>query len=150
MNPTRALPYYGWFVLAASAVCEMLAIGATSYSAGLFVLPLQAEFGLSRADASSSLLLLNVGAVLLASFAGRALDRYPIRLVLCAGAVCFSAGMAAIALTSSLPIMVVALVLPAALGFALLGPMTTATLASRWFYRSLLREAACDLAAKSR
>lgn len=135
MLPLRPRPYYGWFVLAASAVCEMLTIGATSYAAGLFVLPLQAEFGLSRADASSSLLLLNLGAVFLASLAGRALDRYPIRLVMCAGAACFSAGMAAIALTSSLTVMVVALVLPAALGFALLGPMTTATLASRWFFR---------------
>ena len=99
------------------------------------MLPLQAEFGLSRADASSSLLLLNLGAVFLAPYAGRALDRYPIRLAVCAGALCFSAGMAVIALTSSLAVMVVALVLPAAMGFAVLGPMTTATLASRWFFR---------------
>ena len=58
--------YYGWFVLAASAVAELLAQGATSYGAGLFVLPLQAEFGLSRANASSSVLVLFLGAIVIA------------------------------------------------------------------------------------
>jgi MFS family permease len=130
-----ALPYYGWFVLAASAVSEMLVIGATSYSAGLFVLPLQAEFGLSRADASSSVLIIFLGAVFFASPIGRMLDRYPIRLVVCAGAAVFAGALAAIALTSALWLIVLLLLLPAALGFMILGPMTTATLTSRWFFR---------------
>jgi MFS family permease len=130
-----ALPYSGWFVLAASAVCEMLAIGATSYSAGLFVLPLQAEFGLSRADASSSVLILFMGAICIAPFTGRALDRYPIRLVVCAGAALLAAAFTLIALASSLWIMVLALLMPAAAGFMMIGPTTTSTLASRWFFR---------------
>lgn len=136
-TPKRAiaLPYYGWYVLAASAVSEMLAIGATSYSAGLFVLPLQAEFGLSRADASSSVLVLFLGAICVAPFAGRALDRYPIRLVICAGAFLFAAALAIIALASSLWVMVLALLVPAAIGFMMIGPTTTSTLASRWFFR---------------
>jgi MFS family permease len=130
-----ALPYYGWFVLAASAVSEMLAIGATSYSAGLFVLPLQAEFGLSRADASSSVLIIFLGAVFFASPVGRVLDRYPIRLVICAGAAVFAGAFAAIALTSALWLIALLLMLPAALGFMILGPMTTSTLTSRWFFK---------------
>jgi hypothetical protein len=37
----RGLPvYYGWFVLGASTVSEMLVQGVTAYAAGLFVLPL--------------------------------------------------------------------------------------------------------------
>jgi MFS family permease len=130
-----ALPYYGWFVLAASAVSEMLAIGATSYSAGLFVLPLQTEFGLSRADASSSVLILFLGVICIAPFAGRALDRHPIRLVVCAGAALLAAAFALIALVSSLWIMVLALLVPAAAGFMMIGPTTTSTLATRWFFR---------------
>jgi MFS family permease len=129
------LPYYGWFVLAASALTEMLVAGATSYSAGLFVLPVQTEFGLSRADASSAVLIVNLGAIFMAAYAGRILDRYPIRIAVCAGAICFSLALAVIALTSSLWVMVVALFLPLAMGFSMLGPMTTATLASRWFFR---------------
>ena len=56
--------YYGWFVLAASAVCELLVMGATAYASGLFVLPLQAEFHISRADANSSILILYLGGAL--------------------------------------------------------------------------------------
>ena len=58
MRATALPVYYGWFVLASSAVCELLVQGATLYSAGLFVLPLQAEFHISRAAANSSVLIL--------------------------------------------------------------------------------------------
>ena len=54
--------YYGWWVLAAMAVIEMLTIGSTSYSAGLFVLPLEQEFSLSRTAANSPLMICFVGA----------------------------------------------------------------------------------------
>jgi MFS family permease len=131
----HTLPYYGWFVLAASAVMEMLVVGATSYGSGLFVLPLQAEYGLSRADASSAILILYIGSIFIAPFAGRLLDRHSIRLAIGFGVVCLSAGFAAISLTPSLLVMVIALVVPTAMGFSLLGPMTTATLTSRWFFR---------------
>jgi MFS family permease len=130
------LPYYGWFVLAASALCEMLIQGATSYGAGLFVLPLQAEYGLSRANASSAILILFVGAVFVAPVAGRILDRFPIRLSVMAGVLCFSLGLAVIALSGSLWIMALMLLVPVATALGLLGPMNTATLASRWFFRN--------------
>jgi sugar phosphate permease len=131
-----AIPfYYGWLVLAASAVSEMLVQGATSYSAGLFVLPLQSEFHLSRANANSPVLILFFGAALVSPFVGRLLDRYPIRLVVSLGAVIFSLALLVIAATDSLWLMALMLLLPAAIGFMGLGPLTTAALASRWFYR---------------
>lgn len=132
----RAAPfYYGWLVLVASAVAEMLVQGATSYSAGLFVLPLQAEFHISRAAANSPVLILFLGVALGAPLVGRALDRYPIRLVVGLGAVAFSLAMVAIAMSSSLPFMIAMLLVPAAIGFLCLGPMTTAALTSRWFWK---------------
>jgi len=130
-----SLPYYGWFVLAASACSELLMQGATSYASGLFVLPLQAEFGLSRANASSPVLLLFLGGIFASPFAGRVLDRYPIKLVTLAGIICFSGALAFIALSSSLPLMVALLLVPATMGYVVLGPMTTTTLAARWFFR---------------
>ena len=134
--PVSAIPfYYGWLVLAASAVSELLVQGATSYAAGLFVLPLQAEFHLSRANASSPVLILFLGATLVSPFVGRLLDRYPIRLVVSLGAVIFSLALLVIATTNSLWLMALMLLLPAAIGFMSLGPLTTAALASRWFYR---------------
>src|ERR1700735_3087814 len=94
--------YYGWFVLAASAVSEMLVQGATSYSAGLFVLPLQAEFHLSRAAANSSILILFAGAMLVAPLVGRALDAWPIRSMMSLGAVVLGLCFAGIALAPAL------------------------------------------------
>ena len=55
MRAAHSPIYYGWLVLAASAVAEMLAMGTTGYASGLFVLPMQAEFHISRTAASSSI-----------------------------------------------------------------------------------------------
>jgi sugar phosphate permease len=132
----RGLPiYYGWFVLAASAVSEMFVMGATAYASGLFVLPLQAEFHISRADANSSILILFLGASLASPLVGKLLDRYPIRLVMTLGAVTLGLSFAGIALAPSLWMMAVILLLPAAIAFMSLGPLNTSTLAARWFHR---------------
>lgn len=127
--------YYGWFVLAASAVSEMLVQGATAYSAGLFVLPLQAEFHISRADANSSVLILFVGAMLVAPLIGRMLDAWPIRLVMSLGALVLGLSFAGIALAPALWIMAVILLLPAAAASMTLGYLNTSTLTARWFSR---------------
>lgn len=127
--------YYGWYVLAASAVSEMLVQGATAYASGLFVLPLQAEFHISRAVANLPVLILFAGAMLMAPLAGRALDVWSIRRVVPVGAILLAASFAGIAVTHSLAVMAVILVLPAAIAFMAAGPLSTSTLASRWFYR---------------
>lgn len=135
MRASASPIYYGWFVLAASAVSELLAQGATSYAAGLFVLPLQAEFHISRADANSTILILFLGAAVAAPLVGRLLDRYPIRLVILLGALVFCGALAAIATMSSLWAMALLLFVPAAFGFMAIGPLSTSTLATRWFHK---------------
>lgn len=127
--------YYGWIVLAAAAVSELLAQGAAAYSAGLFVLPLQAEFHLSRANANSPVLILFLGAALFAPFVGRLLDHLPVRVSVPAGAVLFGGALACIALAPSLWMMALLLLIPVAIGFMLVGSLTTAMLAVRWFVR---------------
>jgi sugar phosphate permease len=127
--------YYGWFVLAASAVSEMLVQGATSYASGLFVLPLQAEFHISRAAANLPVLILFAGAMLIAPLVGRALDARSIRLVMPLGAILLGVSFAAIAAIHSLLVMALILFFPAAIAYMAAGPLNTSTLASRWFYR---------------
>jgi len=127
--------YYGWAILAATAVSELLAQGATSYAAGLFVLPLQAEFHISRALANTPVLIMFLGGALVAPSVGRALDRFPIRLVLPLGAILFGLALTGIALSQSLLVMAALLFLPTAIGFMCIGPLTTSAMASRWFYR---------------
>jgi MFS family permease len=127
--------YYGWFVLAASAISELLVQGATLYSAGLFVLPLQAEFHISRAAATSGGPILFLGVVFMAPVVGKQLDRWPIRRVMVVCAALMALSLSAIAWTHSLGVMAAILLLPMAAVFMGLGQLNTATLASRWFYR---------------
>lgn len=127
--------YYGWWVLLAAALTEMLSIGSTSYSAGLFVLPLQHEFGLSRAAANSSIPISFAGGALLSPLVGYLLDRISIQWVIGLGAVSLGLGFAAISATSSIPLMALSLFLPIAFGAVAIGPLTSSTLASRWFFR---------------
>jgi len=135
-TPVSLTPfYYGWVILAATAVSEMLAQGATSYAAGLFVLPLQAEFHISRALANTPVLIMFLGAALVSPLVGRALDKFPIRLVLPLGAILFGLALTGVALSQSLLAMAALLFLPTAIGFMSIGPLTTAAMASRWFNR---------------
>lgn len=138
VNPVGERPlqiYYGWWVLLATAVTEMLAIGSTSYAAGLFVLPLEQELHLSRADSSSSIPILFAGGAIAAPLVGYALDRFPVQWVMSLGAALLCAGFMIVAATSSPLVMALALFVPAAAGFIAIGPLTTTTLMSRWFYR---------------
>lgn len=135
-GPASVTPfYYGWAILAATAVSELLAQGATSYAAGLFVLPLQAEFHISRALANTPVLIMFLGGALVSPLVGKALDRFSIRLVLPLGAALFSLALIGIALSQSLLAMAALLFLPTAIGFMCIGPLTTSAMASRWFYR---------------
>jgi MFS family permease len=79
-------------------------------------------------------LILFLGTALTAPRVGRLLDRYSMRLVISLGALVFSGAMAAIALAPSLGLMAL-LLLVAGAGFAVIGPLSTNTLASRWFVR---------------
>lgn len=127
--------YYGWFVLAASALCEMLVQGGTFYAAPLFVIPLQDEFHISRAIAGSAVSLLIVGALVMAPGVGRLLDTKPIRLIMSTGAVILGLSLTAIAMSHSLLVMGLILLVPMAIAFMCLGSLNTSTLASRWFVR---------------
>ena len=127
--------YYGWWVLAAAALAEMLSIGSTSYAAGLFVLPLQHELSLSRAAANSSIPISFAGGAMISPLVGYLLDRISIQWVIGLGAIGLGLGFTAISATSSIPVMVLALFIPVAFGAVAIGPLTSSTLASRWFYR---------------
>jgi MFS family permease len=127
--------YYGWWVLAAAALTEMLAVGSTSYAAGLFVLPLQNEFSLSRAAANSALSIGLAGAAFTAPIVGYLLDRFPAQWVIGLGVIPFGLGLIAISVTSSLPLMAFAMLIPVGFGAMAIGPLTTSTLTSHWFYR---------------
>jgi MFS family permease len=126
-------PFQGWRVIGAGFFNAMLMVGATAYSFGLFVLPLQAEFGLSREQANLGLVLLIIGFAVWAPIIGRLIDRRSARTIGIIGAALFAAGFAAIALAGAPWTMALALAGPVALGSTAAGAFAANTLAARWF-----------------
>lgn len=126
--------YRGWFVLAAGYVCGGLLIACTIYSFGLFVKPVAAEFGLSRADANNGFIIFTLGTSLSLPFIGRLLDRMPLQRVTVTGSIVFAIAFVGLGLAPSLWMMVPLLLL-AAIGMAGAGALAANKAAASWFHR---------------
>ncbi len=127
--------FAGWWVLSATFACAMLVIGSTNYAFQLFVVPVEQEFGLSRAAVNQGLSLFMVGCALWSPIAGRVLDRLPAPIVMASGGLLLAFGMGLIASTSSLWLIGGALAGPMALGAMCAGGLANTTVVSRWFRR---------------
>lgn len=94
--------YYGWIVLGASVIAMAVGSGITFWSFGLYVDPLETEFGWSRAEVSAGISAsLAVGAVS-GPVIGRWIDASGPRIVIIAGAVLSSITFVLLATTSEL------------------------------------------------
>lgn len=127
--------FHGWWIVAGGFICTALLIGSTTYSFGLFVAPITAEFGLSRANANLGFIALLIGFALWAPLAGRLLDRTSARRVMAGGALLFAAGFALIAAARSPSLMALAILGPVAAGTVAGGALAANTIAARWFQR---------------
>jgi len=125
--------YYGWYVVAMSALVFMLLIGSTFSAFGLFVVPVSKELGLSRAEMNSSIILLNIGNALVAPFVGRMLDRFPVRRIMIGAALILCAGLVTLGLSRSLWLSAFMMAVPLAIGLQGAGTLTMTVLIARWF-----------------
>ena len=93
--------FYGWWIVAASLICLLLAGGIGFYTFGAFFIPLIDEFGWSRAQLS---LGITIAAVLglAAPLVGFWVDKYGARIVMAVGALVTGAAFALLGLTNSL------------------------------------------------
>lgn len=104
---TSAIPvprrvYYGWIVLAVSVVAMAVGSGTSFWSFGLYMDPLESNFGWSRAEISAGVSAsLAVGA-LSGPLIGRWIDAQGPRMVIIFGAVATSASSLLLATTSEL------------------------------------------------
>lgn len=131
--PGRAGSYYGWRVVGATMAVYTLVMGVTYSCYGMFVLPVAEEYGLSRADANSGLIILNVGVAVFSPFLGRVLDIVAARTIMILSSLAFIAGYAMLSLSSTLwvGVAVYALIMPFAIKGT--GTLTGPLLVARWF-----------------
>ncbi|HKX78339.1 MAG TPA: MFS transporter [Novosphingobium sp.] len=125
--------YYGWWVTAATAVIYTVIMGVVYNSYGLYVLPLAEEFGLSRANANSGLIIINVGVAMISPFLGRALDIVSVKRVMILSSLVFMIASAALAFSRSLWLSVAILALVMPFGLKGTGTLTAPLLIVRWF-----------------
>ncbi|WP_162527292.1 MFS transporter [Sphingomonas solaris] len=125
--------FYGWVIVGVAATIYMLVVGTTYSAFGLLVLPVSAEFKLSRASMNSALILLNIGNACLAPIIGRLLDRLPVRPIIMVAALLLGGSLAALGLSRSLWLSATIIVLPLAAGILGASTLSMSVLIARWF-----------------
>ncbi len=126
--------YYGWYVIGALGVVLFLSAGLGFYAQGVFVTPLQDEFGWSRGQISTAMALATIVSGFGASAVGVLLGRVPARLILLLGAGWMAVTFGLLSLTPSLLFFYGMFMLMAA-GRAGIMIVPTSVVASRWFRR---------------
>ncbi len=94
--------YYGWWVLAASVVSVALAAGLSFWSFGLYIDPLEREFGWSRWEISGGFSIALLVGALASPLIGRGIDRFGPRRVVVLGAVLTAGSFLLLATTTEL------------------------------------------------
>jgi MFS family permease len=125
--------YYGWNVLAVGVAFQAVLFGFTVNSFTLWATEWVKEFDAPRGDIMIGITIWTLFQGLAAPFAGKAMDRSSIRLLVTAGSIATVAGLAIISqLTAVWQILIVYCTL---IGFGTLvaGPLAAQTLAAKWF-----------------
>ena len=125
--------YYGWAVVTATIITYTLIMGATYSSYGLFVLPISKDLGLSRANANTGIIIMNLGMMMQAPLLGMLLDRVPARRIMILSSLLFIASFAVLARSHSFWVNGAVLALSLPFAFKGAGSLTAPLLIVRWF-----------------
>jgi predicted MFS family arabinose efflux permease len=124
--------FYGWVMVAVTAVVLLLAAGARS-APGVFLLPMQQDLGFDRATLSFAVSLGLVMFGLGGPISGMLMDRFGPRRVASAGLILIAASYAASAGVRSELALNLTWGLLSGLGTGIVGSVLGATVANRWF-----------------
>ena len=125
--------FKGWNVLGGGFVNAMLIAGAAIYAFGLFVIPIQEEFNLSREQVNYGILGLYVSMMVWAVLVGRWLETKSAKAFSIAGGVAFGLGYLLIATAQHPAVFLIAVLGPLGFGLTAAGPFLANILAARWF-----------------
>ena len=126
--------FFGWWIVLGSHVIQILNGALLFHAFSAYILPLQAEFGWSRAAVSGVFSLIRAESGILGPLQGWAIDRYGPRAMMRAGIALFAAGYVYFSRVDSLWSFYAAFAL-IALGSSLGGFIPIATTITNWFAR---------------
>ncbi|MCE2392866.1 MAG: MFS transporter [Proteobacteria bacterium] len=120
--------------MTAAYVAQAVAIGSTLSAYGLFIAPIEADLGATRAQTNFGITILMVVAAGIGPLLGRAIDRGPARAIMLGGVLLTAAGLAALSQATSLVGLALVLGLMVGVGHAAFGPLPAMTLLANWFH----------------
>ncbi len=124
--------HYGWVMVAVTFLTALVSAGAVG-APGVFIRPLEQEFGWSTADISAALAIRLLLFGLMAPFAAALLNRYGLRRVTTAALVLVVAGLAASLAMTELWQLVALWGFVIGIGTGMTALVLGATVAARWF-----------------
>lgn len=127
--------YPGWLVHVGLFICAGLVVGTSTYTFGLYVIPVTQELGMSRADFSNGFICLLLGVALMSPVAGRLLDKLSARLLILAGSFMYAIGLTGLTMTDSGLLMMLLILVPISFGYTTCGVLAVNTVVVRWFKR---------------
>ncbi len=126
--------FFGWWIVAAGFVIQILNGGLLFHAFGAYILPLQADFGWTKGQLSGAFSMARAESGILGPLQGWAIDKFGPRIMMQIGMVLFGAGFIYLSTIDTLITFYIAFALMA-LGSSLGGFMPLATTVTNWFAR---------------
>lgn len=127
--------FYGWRIVAVAFGADFIAVGFLFYSFGIFLPWVEKDLEASRGEISLALGIANATGALAAPLLGRAVDRFPIRNVMTAGALAMAAGFALLSRVDALWQVYALFGTAVGVGAMAMGNLSTGKLVANWFER---------------
>ncbi|MGI9285788.1 MAG: MFS transporter [Pseudomonadales bacterium] len=128
--------FYGWIIVAGAFLSQFFMTGFLTYSFGLLVVPIQTEFGASRAELMYGMTGSTICGLFFAPVLGALVDRWSVRALMSIGAIVFASGLMLLSISHNAYQFAVVFAVSMSIGSLLLGPLTCSTVVSRWFTAS--------------
>jgi len=125
--------YYGYWIVVAGLVTQFIAIGMSNYVAGAFMVPMNDEFGWTRAEFSASRSIGQLVVAFTGFMIGSWIDRWGGRPFIFAGALLMSATMYGLSLIQNLPQWLLLNGVILTIGSAMIGNLVISVSLGKWF-----------------
>jgi len=127
--------FYGWNIVAVTFLANLSYVEHLSSVLGLFVKPLQHEFGWSRSALAAVQTIARLAEAIVAPVVGPIVDRYGPRVLMPIGAIIVSLAMLGVTQISAIWQFYLLRGVIVALGFTFMGGLVTSVAINNWFIR---------------